>query len=204
MLEVIKYEGKNKEEVLNKALSSISKNENEVFYEINEKEGKLFKSKKYEVSVLKKEEVIKYIREYVQKLSELLNIDIKSEINEKDGIISVVLVTSNNAVVIGKDGKNVNSLQIILRQAVKVQTGFNIKINVDVGNYKIKKMKKIEIEVRKIAKEVLETKIDAKLDPMNSFERRLVHTIVSEFDGLYTESEGEPPNRYVVIKYKAS
>jgi spoIIIJ-associated protein len=65
-------------------------------------------------------------------------------------------------------------------------------------------MKKIEIEVRKIAKEVLETKIDAKLDPMNSFERRLVHTIVSEFDGLYTESEGEPPNRYVVIKYKAS
>ena len=204
MLEVIKYEGKNKEEVLNKALSSISKNENEVFYEINEKEGKLFKSKKYEVSVLKKEEVIEYIREYVQKLSELLNIDIKSEINEKDGIISVVLVTSNNAVVIGKDGKNVNSLQIILRQAVKVQTGFNIKINVDVGNYKIKKMKKIEIEVRKIAKEVLETKIDAKLDPMNSFERRLVHTIVSEFDGLYTESEGEPPNRYVVIKYKAS
>lgn len=204
MLEVIKYEGKNKEEVLNKALSSISKNENEVFYEINEKEGKLFKNKKYEVSVLKKEEVIKYIREYVQKLSELLNIDIKSEINEKDGIISVVLVTSNNAVVIGKDGKNVNSLQIILRQAVKVQTGFNIKINVDVGNYKIKKMKKIEIEVRKIAKEVLETKIDAKLDPMNSFERRLVHTIVSEFDGLYTESEGEPPNRYVVIKYKAS
>lgn len=204
MLEVYKFEDKNKDEALKKGLEEISKKENEIFYTINEREGNLFKSKKYEVVIVKKEDVIKFIREYIKKFSSLLNVDIKSEIKEKDDIINVVLVTSNNAIVIGKEGKNINSLQIILRQTVKVQTGFNVKINIDVGNYKIKKMQKIEKEVRKIAKEVLNTKIDAKLDPMNSYERRLVHTIISEYEGLYTESEGEPPNRYVVIKYKAS
>ena len=55
---------------------------------------------------------------------------------------------------------------------------------------------------KKLAKEVLKTKIDIKLDPMTSFERRIVHNVVNNFEHLATESEGETPNRYVVIKYK--
>ena len=78
----------------------------------------------------------------------------------------------------------------------------NIKINVDVSNYKDKKLKRLEYEVRKIMKEVEKTKIEAKLDPMNSYERRYIHTIVSENINLETESFGESPNRYVVIRYK--
>ena len=109
-----KFEDKNKDEALKKGLEEISKKENEIFYTINEREGNLFKSKKYEVVIVKKEDVIKFIKEYIKKFSSLLNVDIKSEIKEKDDIINVVLVTSNNAIVIGKEGKNINSLQIIL------------------------------------------------------------------------------------------
>ena len=79
---------------------------------------------------------------------------------------------------------------------------FDIKVNLDIDGYKERRQKNIEREVHKIAKEVLSSGVDAKLDPMNSYERRLVHNIVSEYDNLITQSEGEAPNRYVVIKLK--
>ena len=48
----------------------------------------------------------------------------------------------------------------------------------------------------------MKTKVDAKLDPMNSYERRIVHTALADFKNIETESEGEEPNRYTIIKYK--
>ena len=63
-------------------------------------------------------------------------------------------------------------------------------------------MKNIERLVRQIANEVKETKLTVSLDPMNSYERRLVHTIVGEFPDLETESVGEGKDRHVTIKYK--
>ena len=76
-----------------------------------------------------------------------------------------------------------------------------IKINVDISNYKYEQAKKLEKNIKNIAKEVLKTKVDTSLDPMNSYNRRIVHTIVSEFSDLETESVGEGKERHVVIKY---
>ena len=58
----------------------------------------------------------------------------------------------------------------------------------------------MEYNVKKIAREVRKTGVDAKLDPMNSYERRIVHNAVNEIKGVSTISEGVEPNRYVVIK----
>ena len=78
----------------------------------------------------------------------------------------------------------------------------SIKLNLDISNYKAKKVKNMQYQVKQIAKDVLKSHVEAKLDPMNSYERRIVHTLISEFDNLCTESVGEEPNRCVVIKYK--
>lgn len=201
MVEIFKYEDKNKEEALKKCLMTMGKTKEEIYFQEREIEGRLFKSKKIEIKAIKKEEVIKYIKDYIFNIAKLTNIDIQSEVKEKDEIINIVLVTSNNAIIIGKDGRTLNSLQMLLRQSIKIKTDFSIKLNLDVSNYKNNKIKNIEYEIRKIAAEVLSSKIEAKLDSMNSYERRLVHTIVSEFSDLSTESEGEAPNRYVIIKY---
>ena len=72
----------------------------------------------------------------------------------------------------------------------------------DVGDYKVKNQKRIESLAKKVAREVSKTKIEAKLDPMNSYERRIVHTILGENSLVRTESTGEEPNRCVVIKPK--
>lgn len=201
MLEIIKEEAKTKEEALENILKQTGLTQDDFFLKSDFIEGKLFKGSKYIVSALKKEDVKNYISKFIEDLSRLLNIDITSEVLFNGESFNVTLVSDNNAILIGKEGKTLNAIQVILRQALKQEAGINLKISVDVGNYKLKKMKNIEREVKKIAKEVQESKLDASLDPMNSYERRLVHNIINEYPNLSTESFGEGKDRHVVIKY---
>lgn len=201
-MELKKYEGKNKEEILKKILKELNCNQNDLFLKSEFIEGKLFKSSKYIVSVVTKKEIIEYISEYIQNLSRCMKINIESEILESEDIFKVTLVSDQNAILIGKEGRTLNSIQLLLKQSIKNKIGLSLKINVDVANYKVKKLKNIEYQVKKIIKEVQSTKITAALDPMNSYERRFVHNLVSEYKNLTTESIGEGRNRRVTIKYK--
>lgn len=201
-MELKKYEGKNKEEILKKILKELNCNQNDLFLKSEFIEGKLFKSSKYIVSVVTKKEIIEYISEYIQNLSRCMKINIESEILESEDIFKVTLVSDQNAILIGKEGRTLNSIQLLLKQSIKNKMGLSLKINVDVANYKVKKLKNIEYQVKKIIKEVQSTKITAALDPMNSYERRFVHNLVSEYKNLTTESIGEGRDRRVTIKYK--
>ena len=202
MLKVVQNESKNKEEALTKCLEELNVNSNEVYYYIEEGEAGLFGKKKYIAYVVTRYDVKIYVKEFLNELAKKMNTSFNVEVNENDGIISAIIVTDDSSVMIGKEGKNLNAIQTILRQSLRKYGNFDIKVNLDISGYKAKRQKNIEREVRKIAKEVLKTKIEAKLDPMNSYERRIVHTIISEYDNLATQSEGEAPNRYVVIKIK--
>lgn len=202
MLEVKRVEEKTKEDALKKVLETLNTNESEIYYFFEETEGSLFKSKKVIVNAVTKYEVKQFIKNYINEFAKKINIMINSEIVIKPQGISVVLISDKNGILIGKDGKNLAAFQALLRQTLKKYGRFNLKINVDIANYKAKRERNIEYEVKKLAKEVSKTKIAVKLDPMNSYERRIVHTIVSDFSNLVTESEGVSPNRYVVIKYE--
>lgn len=201
MLKVVKNEAKNKEEALNKCLEELNVNLSEVYSYIEEVSGFLGK-KKYIAYVVTKYDVKEYVKQFLKDLALNMNTSFNIEVNENDGVISAIIITDDSGVLIGKEGKNLNAIQTILRQSLRKYGNFDIKVNLDISGYKLKRQKNIEREVRKIAKEVLKSKIDAKLDPMNSYERRIVHTIIAEYEGLATQSEGEAPNRYVVIKIK--
>lgn len=201
VLEIAKHEEKNKDEAINRCLEELNVNLSEVYYYVNESESGLFKSKKYTAYVITKYGVKEYIKKYLSELAKKMGTTFNIEVNEKDGVISVLIVTDNNAVFIGKDGSTLNSIQTILRQSIRKFGNFDIKVNLDIAGYKSKRERIIMSEAKKIAREVSKTKVDAKLDPMNSYERRLVHTAISDFKHIDTESEGEEPNRCVVIKY---
>ncbi len=204
MVEIKKYEAKTKEEALKNILDDLKVEEKDLFLKSEFIEGKLFKASKYIVSVIKKSDIKEYIENFFKEIGKYMNINIESEIIETDNIFNVVLVSNNNGILIGKDGKTLNSLQTLIRQAIKNNTGLGIKLNLDVSNYKIKKLKNIERLVRGIAEDVEASQITVSLDPMNSYERRLVHTIISEYPNLVTESIGEGKDRHVTIKYKES
>lgn len=201
MLNKYKYEGKTEEETISKALEDLKENKENLIINVNLIDGNLFKSKKCEIEVIKKTDIVSFIKEYVLNLGDLMGLEINTEIREIDNIYSVQLICDNNAILIGKDGRTINAIQILLRQSLNNQTKENIKINLDVANYKNKKMQRLEYEIKKIAKEILNSKLDVSLDPMNSYERRTVHCIISEYENLATESTGEGLERHVVIKY---
>ena len=164
-------------------------------------ESGLFKSKKIKLICYKKEDIIEYLKNYINDIAKGMNISINTEIRESEGYISIILVSDNNSILIGKEGRTLKAIETILKQALIVQTGLNIKVNLDVANYKGKKIKNFERQIKLIIKDVLKSHIDVKLDPMNSYERRIVHNLVSENEFLSTESVGEEPKRAVVIKY---
>ena len=113
-----------------------------------------------------------------------------------------MIVADKNGLLIGKDGNTLKSIQLLLRQSLRKYGKFDIKVNLDVAGYKAKRERNITYEAKKIAREVMRSHVDAKLDPMNSYERRIVHTAIADFKNIETESEGTEPNRCVVIKYK--
>ena len=110
------------------------------------------------------------------------------------------MFSDNNAILIGKNGRTMASMQQLLRQTIKNKLNIKINIILDVEEYKIKQQKNIERLAVKLAKDVVRTNIEVKMDSMNSYERRLVHSRLADFDGVTTESTGEEPNRCVVIK----
>ena len=112
------------------------------------------------------------------------------------------MVSNNNQILIGKEGRTLNAIQVLVRQTLKNQSGLNLKVNIDASNYKGKKINNIEYQTKKICRDVVKTKVEAKMDPMNSYERRAVHNVVGTFKELESESFGEEPNRYVVIRFK--
>ncbi len=197
------YSGKTKEEAIQKAKEELQEVEENLFIkEIGETKGGLFKSKKVEIEVIEKREVIKYIKEYLQKILKNMGFNVNIEIKNKEEVPKYIIFSDNDALLIGKNGKNLKALSILVSQHLNNELGKNYKFTLDVNEYKEKREKSLERLAKRIAREVKATKVEVKLDSMNSYERRIIHNALTNYKEIFTESEGEEPNRYVVVKPK--
>ena len=200
-LRINKIEGKNKEEILNDALKKLNASTNEVYYDIKETtSGTLFKSKKYVLNILLKEDIVEYIKSYLKEVTDLMGVKVEFETQKRENYIKVNMISDNNAILIGKNGRTILALQNLIRQSINSKTGIRVNVLLDANEYKETQQKNIERLAIKLAKDVRKTKVEVKMDPLNSFERRLVHNALTDFKGVTTQSEGEEPNRRVVIK----
>lgn len=197
------YEAKTKEEAIDKALNELNTNRDNITVKvIEEKNGLLKKSVKIEVITYN--DIVNYLKDTLNDILNLMNINANLEVRKRDNNITITIFSDNNSILIGKGGRNLSSLQTIIRQIINNQTNEHLSIILDVENYKEKKNKNLEVLAKKIAREVSKTNIEAKLDPMNSYERRIIHSALTDNKYVYTESVGEEPNRCVVIKPKES
>ena len=193
---------KTEEEALETALNELNVSKDDILYETKEQKGGLFKGKKVEIVVTKKSDINDYIKETVNKIVTDMGFDVKIETKVRDGILNLTLHSDNNNLLIGRDGKNMNALSTIVKQIIQNELGIYYKFNLDVGEYKLKQQKKLERMAKRVAREVAKSKVEVKLDPMNSYERRIIHNILNDDRYVYTESVGEEPNRCVVIKIR--
>ena len=195
MINVYKFESDTEENCRLKCLDELDVYNNEILTKEYEEDDK------YNMEVVKKDDVKDFIREYLTKVTTEMGVSAKIEINEDEDVFSVKMFSDNNPILIGKDGRTLSSLQQLLRQTLSNQIKFNIKVNLDASNYKAKKERFFEKDIKNIINDVMKSKDEVKLDPMNSYNRRIVHSIASEYYNIETESFGEEPNRYVVIRY---
>ena len=194
------YVGKTEEEALEEAYKDLNVTNEDIMFSSNEQKGGLFKSKKVEIEVIKKSDIHDFIKETIIKITKDMGFDVNTEVKVRDDILNITLFSDKNNLLIGRDGKNMAALTTVVRQIIFNELGYYYKFNLDVGEYKLKQQKNLERMAHKLAREVAKTKVDAKLDPMNSYERRIIHNTLNDDRYVYTESFGEEPNRYVVIK----
>ena len=201
-MEKYTFSEKTEEEALETALSELNVSKDDILYETKEQKGGLFKGKKVEIVVTKKSDINDYIKETVNKIVTDMGFDVKIETKVRDGILNLTLHSDNNNLLIGRDGKNMNALSTVVKQIVQNELGIYYKFNLDVGEYKVKQQRNLERMAKRVAREVAKSKVEVKLDPMNSYERRIIHNILNDDRYVYTESVGEEPNRCVVIKIR--
>lgn len=194
------YIGKNLEELKEKALGELNIKENDAYFYQEEEEGTLFKGKKVKLVVIIKSDILDYCKNYVKELASKMGIDVSIEAKVREDCITVNVISDNNSILIGRDGRTIDSMQTLLRNSIQNQTNHKINITLDVGSYKEKKSSNLKYRIKKMVLDVKRTGMEIKLDPMNSYERRIVHNICNELGGVITESNGEEPFRYVIIR----
>ena len=202
-MEKHKFSGKTKEDAIQQAKETLQEVEENLFIkELEEVKGGLFKSKKVEIEVIEKREVVKGIKEYLSKLLKDMGYSVNIEVKNKEEVPKYVIFSDNDSLLIGKNGKNLKALSLVVSSYLNKELGRNYKFVIDVNEYKEKREHSLERLAKRVAREVATTKVEAKLDSMNSYERRIIHNTLTNNKRVYTESEGEEPNRYVVIKPK--
>lgn len=201
MNKIIK-EGKNLSELLEQIEEEQRLNSNQLLYTSYEKKGGLFKGNIIVVEAISYNDLKDDIKNFLAELLLNLGLEVTLESKLRENQIIINMNSNNNPLLIGKNGQNLKALETIVRQYVLKEFKSCPIISLDVENYKIKQQKRIERLAKNVAREVSKTKIEVALENMNSFERRLVHNILSDNKYVYTESVGEDPNRHVIIKPK--
>ena len=203
-MEKYKFQAKSEEGLLEKALTELNVKKDEIITKTYEEKGGLFSGKKYTLEVVKLSDVASVGKEILDELLKGIGIKANIETKVRDSQVKYEIFSQSNSLLIGKKGHILDAIQTYIRQAIFNAVDLYVNITIDVENYKEKQNYFLEKKVKRIARDVTLSKVDVKLDPMNAYDRKVVHTALQGFKYIKTESEGEEPNRYVVIKYTES
>jgi spoIIIJ-associated protein len=149
------------------------------------------------------EEQADAMADFVEELLERMGVDAIAEPTTHRGHVYVDIVDGpedDMALLIGRHGQTLDAIQELARTAVGRRLDDRIRVLIDVGDYRKRAEDRLVDHAREVAERVDRTGEEEHLDPMNAYERKLVHDLVAEFDGLESVSEGTDPDRFVVIR----
>ena len=195
-------EAKTKDEAIQKALEELKVNLEDIMYTQEKIKGKLFKADTIKITAYTKDEVIIFMKDFIKELVNNMGIEVSFESNIREDQFNIKMFSDNNAILIGKNARTMKSIEMITKQRVQNELGIRVRLFLDVENYNDKRIKQLERLAINTAREVRNTKVEAVMDNMNSYERRIIHNKLTNFKGVTTTSEGEEPNRHIIIKPK--
>ena len=148
------------------------------------------------------EEILDAAREFISKILDTFELENSVEMELKDNVLTINVNGDENrlGILIGKRGVTLDSIQYILNLIVNKKSSRYIRVNLDSSGYREKRKETLINLAKKIANKVTKTGRSVKLEPMNSYERKIIHTALQDYEGVLTHSEGKDPFRKVVIQ----
>ncbi len=137
--------------------------------------------------------------DYLERLLDILDVDGDIDLDVEGDRASVAVVGGQLKTLIGPDGATLEALQELTRLAVAQSTGVRSRLMLDVGEYRARRKADLSTLAGTVARRVAESRQPERLSPMNPFERKVVHDVVAGVTGVRSESEGEEPQRRVVV-----
>lgn len=206
-MEFVEFKGKTKDEALMQASVELGVPSTDLEYEVVSEETKGFLgigSKPCIIKARRKKTFIDEIREYLESLFKAMDIqtEIQIEFDETENVLSINLEGPEMGILIGKRGQTLDALQYIISLAVNKKSESYIRVKLDTENYRARRKETLENLAKNIAYKVKRTKRPVSLEPMNPFERRVIHSALQNDKFVTTHSEGDEPYRHVVVTLK--
>lgn len=207
MSDFIRVEGKTVEDALTEATMQLGVSSDLIEYEVIEKGSSGFLgigSKPAIIMARKTLTVMDKAVDFLDKVFEKMGIIVKVEakMNEEDKTIEVNLAGENMGSLIGKRGQTLDSLQYLTSLIINKDSDDYIRVKLDTENYRERRKETLENLAKNISFKVKRTKRPVKLEPMNPYERRIIHSALQDDKYVYTKSEGEDPYRHIVVLLK--
>jgi len=219
-MDIMEFEGKTYEEAVKKAVTEFNVDVKDLDIEVKEVDTKgilgLLGSKKVRIVARvhsKPEEATKealeetpeeYGRRFLVDIANLLGISLEVKITRADERILFALASTDEETLAGKEGEALEALQHLVRLAIAKKYKQNLKLLLDVNDFREKRKKIIIVMAKKLADKVRRTRKPIKTKPLNPYERRIIHTLFKSNRGISTSSEGDGHTKRVIISPSGS
>jgi spoIIIJ-associated protein jag len=204
-VEYIQFTGKTRLDAISKAMEKFSVSEDRLDIQVLDEGSKGFLgigAKDYVIQARKvvvKEDII---RDYIKKIYACMDIDVEVEVTGREDTLLVDIKGEEASVLIGRHAESLDALQTIVNIVLSKETGEHTRVILDIENYRSRREESLISYAKKMAQKVISRRRSIKLDPMNPYERRIIHSALQENDKITTFSEGEDPNRRIVLALK--
>ncbi len=186
-----------KEKVINEKKESKESNEAKEVKQVKE-----VKTAEKKTSNLPNSEVEKIIRDFLAQVFVAMKLEVEVSISFDEESVNVDLAGNDMGMLIGKRGQTLDSLQYLVSLVVNKSNEGYLRVKVDTENYRERRKKTLENLAKNVAFKVKRTKRPVSLEPMNPYERRVIHSALQNDRYVFTKSEGEEPYRHVVVMLK--
>jgi spoIIIJ-associated protein len=138
--------------------------------------------------------------DYLERLLDIIDYDGDIDLDVENDRAVVAIVGDGLQALVGPSGQTLDALQELTRLAVQQRTGIRSRLMLEVSGHRQARREALSALAKRTADEVLSTGTSVRMDPMNPFERKIIHDAIGDIDGVHSESEGEEPNRRVVVQ----
>ena len=208
MDDYIEVSAKTVDDAITAALLKLETTSDKIEYDIIEKGSSgflgLLGAKPAVIRVRKKFNLVDNVAEFLKDMFRAMNMEVVSDIdyNEDNRTMNIVFSGDEMGILIGKRGQTLDSLQYIISLVVNKESDSYIRVKVDTENYRERRKETLESLAKNIAYKVKRTRRSVALEPMNPYERRIIHSALQNDRYVETHSEGDEPYRKVVITLK--